>query len=116
MPLLISISFDEVDRLYSLYFMIILALLMSSTALLYLRGHQLWPRVGALLIGILSTTTITVIAPSAYWQQHGWHGSLLSPQVASAGVAVVLILFSPILIGLWHRAVEMRQAGERLIR
>jgi hypothetical protein len=37
-PLLIGIGFDEVDRLYSLYFMAVLTLLMCGATLAYLRS------------------------------------------------------------------------------
>ena len=37
MPLVIAVVFDEMDRLYSLYFMVILTLLMVNTAFVYMQ-------------------------------------------------------------------------------
>jgi hypothetical protein len=106
MPLVIFIGFDEVDRLYSLYFMVILGLLMPAMALLYMRGSHPWQRTMALLIGILLTTAITAVAPTLYWQENGW---VLPLQVAIAGVILVLFMFSPALIGLLHHAIVTRR-------
>ncbi len=108
LPLLVAIGFDEVDRLYSLYFMVILALLMTSMALLYLRSRHQWSRILALLIGIIPTIAITVLAPTLYWRQNGW----VNPQaVAMQGVTVLLVMFSPVVIGLLRRVISIRPAG-----
>ena len=101
-PLLIAIGFDEVDRLYSLYFMVILTLLMTSMAFLYLRADNPRLRISALLAGITLTIGTSVIAPSVYWQRSGWTFPL---QGAILGSIVALFMFSPALIGLLHRAV-----------
>ena len=102
MPLVIFIGFDEVDRLYSLYFMVILALLMTGMALLYMRANDYRWRVTALLIGIILSTATSVIAPSVYWQKQAW---TFPTQSAILGGIVVLFMFSPALLGLLNRAI-----------
>jgi len=97
MPLLVAIGFDELDRLYSLYFMVLVMLLMSGAAFFYMRANTQRQKVTALLIGILLTTAITVIAPTLYWQRNGW----VNPcGMMTTGGVIVLFMFSPVLIGL----------------
>ena len=108
LPLLVAISFDEVDRLYSLYFMAILAVLMTGTALLYLRSRGQRSRILALLFGIVPTIAITVVAPTLYWQRHGW---VSAPGAAILGGAFLLVMFLPATIGLFRRALPLRPAG-----
>lgn len=100
MPLLIRIGFDEMDRLYSLPFMVVLTLLMCGTALAYLRSARHWRQVVALLIGILLMMSILVIAPTIYWLENGW---VNVAQAAIMGAAVVLVMFSPALIRVVRR-------------
>jgi hypothetical protein len=105
MPLLVAIGFDEMDRLYSLYSMVIITLLMSGAAWFYMRAETQQHRVIALLTGILLTTAITVIAPTLYWQRNGW----VNPSgMAIMGGIVVLVMFSPALIGLVNHVVNNR--------
>lgn len=108
MPLLIGIGFDEVDRLYSLYFMLVLTLLMCATALAYLRGAHPWQRVLALVIGIVLTVSIVTMAPTLYWLEHGWvnvRGAII------AGLIVVAVMFSPGLPRLLRLGGHARQAS-----
>jgi hypothetical protein len=103
MPLLVAIGFDEVDRLYSLPFMVILALVMLSTALTYLRSVYPWRRILALLVGIILIVAVTTVAPTLYWLENGWvnvKGSVVT------GLVVVAIMFSPLLVGLLRRFVN----------
>jgi hypothetical protein len=108
MPLLIGLGFDEVDRLYSFYFMVILTLLMSGTAMVYLRGARLWHRALALLVGTVLTIAIVAIAPTIYWLENGW---VSVGGVVIGAVVVVALMFSPALIGLLRHSVQLRRAG-----
>lgn len=101
MPLLIMLSFDEVDRLFSLYFMVILTLLMMVTVFIYMQRPAHRERVAGLLIGILLTITLTMAAPTIYWHNHG-DTSIIATVVA--GMIVFLVLFSPALISLLPRS------------
>jgi hypothetical protein len=104
MPLLVAISFDEMDGLFSLYFMVIVTLVMVGTAWSYLRADGQRGRVIALLAGILLTTVIAVLAPTVYWQRNGWVD--LTGMTVMGGI-VVLVMFSPVLIGLVHSLVNI---------
>jgi hypothetical protein len=99
MPLLVAIGFDEMDRLYSLCFMVLIGLLMSGAAFFYMRANAQRQKITALLIGILGTTAITVIAPSLYWQKNGWVNPI---GMTIMGGIVVLFMFLPALLGLIH--------------
>jgi hypothetical protein len=96
MPLLVAIGFDEMDRLFSLYFMVIVAFVMAGAAWFYLRAGTQRGRVIVLLAGIGLTTAITVVAPTLYWQRNGW----VNPAgMVLTGGAVILFMFGPALIG-----------------
>lgn len=103
MPLLIAIIFDEMDRLYSLYFMVILTLLMVGTVTVYMQNSKHKMRIGALLIGIFLTITIAVSGPAWFWfdrmKANPW-------PVVIAGIVVYLIIFSPAIIGVFHKPVR----------
>jgi len=108
LPLWVAINFDEMDRLYSLVFMVILTVLMIGAALLYLRSRRPGARIAALAIGIVPTIAVTVVAPTLYWQRHGW----VNPRGAALlGGAVLLAMFLPAAIGLFRRATPLRPAG-----
>ncbi len=99
MPLLIAVVFDEMDRLYSLYFMVILTLLMVGTVFIYMQRSGHGERMRALLIGIFLTITLAMTAPTVYWLGHG--GTNIVPAVV-AGIVVFLVMFSPALISLLY--------------
>jgi hypothetical protein len=108
MPLLIGIGFDEVDRLYSLPFMVTLTFLMFGTALTYLRSARQWQRVLALLIGIILIMTIVTVAPTVYWLENGWvnvQGTMMMATI------IVAVMFSPALIGLLRRSIQSIRAA-----
>lgn len=103
MPLLVAIAFDEMDRLYSLYFMILVAILMCVTAFFYLKARVHRQKVMALSIGILLITVIAVVAPTLYWQRNGF----VNPwgMVITSGI-VILFMLSPAFIGVLSRLVS----------
>ena len=106
MPVLIFISFDEMDRLYSLYFMVLLTLSMCATALVYMRSRSLSRRALTLAIGTLLTVGITSVATTAYWAEGGL--SQISV-LASFGLPLIIVvmMFSPALIGLLQWIIRM---------
>ncbi|MEE4195676.1 MAG: hypothetical protein V2J07_10810 [Anaerolineae bacterium] len=69
MSLLIGISFDEMDRLFSLYFMVILVILMIVTVILYMRSSTQKKRISTLLVGIFLTVAVTAFGPDWYWSR-----------------------------------------------
>jgi len=105
MPLLVAIAFDEMDRLYSLYFMILTTLLMCGTAFFYMQANTQRQKVMALFTGILLITTISFTATTLYWQRNGW----VSPWEMLITVGfVVLFMFSPALLGILQRSISHR--------
>jgi len=99
MPLFIAISFDEMDRLFSLYFMVLLTLVMLGTALLYLRSSDSKARLLVLLSGVFLTVIITAVAPSFFWSNQ--EGNEMDFKFVFIEIIVVAaIMFSPALINL----------------
>jgi hypothetical protein len=107
-PLLIWIGFDEVNRLYSLPFMVALTFLMVGTALTYLRSARQWQRVLALLVGIILIVTIVAAAPTVYWLENGWVNVQGTVMMATI---VVAVMFSPVLISLLRRSIQSIRAA-----
>lgn len=95
MPLLIMIFFYEIDRLFSLFFMVAFTLVAVATALIYLRSGQSGKRSLALVVGIVSTMAIIVIGPNVYWQSHGGMNHI--PSIV-AGMVLALVMILPSLI------------------
>jgi len=100
MPLIIFIMFDEVDRLYSLYFMIALTFIMLGTVFVYLRSIDHAKRVRALVTGVLVSLVIASIAPNVYWL--GVMNVKVVPALI-AGFIIFLFMFSPSLLALGRR-------------
>jgi hypothetical protein len=101
MPLLITIAFDEMDRLFSLYFMVILTFLMVGTVFIYMQKPTHRERIVVLLIGILMIITLAMAVPTIYWHNHG--DTNIIPAVV-VGIVIYLIFFSPALISLIPRS------------
>jgi hypothetical protein len=101
MPLLVAFGFDEVDRLYSLYFMVALTLVMAGTALAYLRSARLEQRALALFAGITLVVAVVTVAPAIYWLEHGWAN--LTGGVIGGAIVVVIMSF-PLLASLLCRS------------
>jgi hypothetical protein len=103
MPLYVAIKFDEVGRLYSLPFMVVLTLVMTATALFYLRGTRHLQRVLALAVGIALTAAVAGLAPRVYWLENVW---VIILGAVIPGVLVIALMFSPGLVGLLRRSVD----------
>ena len=101
MPLLIAVSFDEVDRLYSLYFMVIFTVLMKGTVFFYMQRQNQRERIAVLGTGIFLIITLAMAAPTIYWCNHG--GTSILPAVIT-GIVLYLFMFSPALISLIPRS------------
>lgn len=96
LPLLISVSFDEVDNLYTLYFIISLNIITVLAAYAYMHSKKTWPRVLALAVGIVIPVSIASIGSSLYWLENGW---VDIAGVAKIGFYVVTVMFAPAFIG-----------------
>ena len=96
-PMLLAISFDEMHL--SPYFMAFLTLVMLATAILYLRVTLGWQRAIILFVGVGIIIGTAAIVPIVYWQQNGWINVNMQVRVS---IVVLLIFFSPLLLGLLH--------------
>ena len=99
MPLFIFVYFDEINQLYSLFFMVILTLLMVGTVYIYMQSTTQKIRIRVLLISIFLIIMLIVTGSTIYWLYNG--GTNVVVPVA-AGVIVYLIMFSPALIKYLH--------------
>lgn len=102
MPLLVAIGFDEVDRLYSLPFMVVLTLVMAGTAFAYLGSAYQRQRVLALVVGLFLVTTIVTAAPTMYWLENGW---VDVERAVISGAFVTAFMLSPGLVPLVRRSI-----------
>jgi hypothetical protein len=98
MPLLLFISFDEMDRLYTLIFMLIFTALMLATALLYQRLRRLESRTWALAGGVITSILLIEIGTIAYWLPLN---GVNIPLSLAWGVFILAIMLSPMLFA--HR-------------
>lgn len=99
MPLLVMIPFDEIDRLYSLYYMALVMVLMVITAVLYLRMRSRWGSSLALIIGIAVIIAIVEAGSIVYWLKNGWVN--VTASIIQA-VIVALFLSAPALSQMLH--------------
>ena len=102
LPLIVAISFDEMDRLYSLYFMVPLAVLLVGMVVFYLRGRHPWQRILALTVGILTILAATTLGTNSYWLEHGGT-SLENARRSAATIALIMLL--PAWLELFRRSV-----------
>ena len=70
LPLLVMFAFDEMDRLYTLYFMIAFAILFVGMVILYLRSQTTWQRVLTLTLGVMVIVFPAVLGSTSYWIEH----------------------------------------------
>jgi hypothetical protein len=98
MPLLLFISFDEMDRLYTLIFMLIFTAFMLATALLYQRQRRQERRAWTLSGGILTCILLIEIGTIAYWLPLN---GVNIPLSLAWGVFILAIMLSPMLFA--HR-------------
>jgi uncharacterized membrane protein YjjP (DUF1212 family) len=108
-----AVGLDEVDRLYSPYSMVALALGMSGAALAYLRSTRLGQQALALITGITLSVAVVTVAPTIYWLEHGWVNVM---GAVIAGATAVGIICLPLLAALLRLSVSpmgAAYAGER---
>jgi hypothetical protein len=98
MPFLILISFDEMNRAYSLPFMLGLTLVMLLTVAAYLRSAHPRHRVLSLAIGIVLIVAVNTLVPTAYWLQNG--GFVHLPLTAVWFILTLGLLLAPTLAAL----------------
>ncbi len=103
LPLLVWVLFDEMDHLYTLYFMIPFAVLFVGMVILYLRSQTTGQRVLTLTLGVLIIVFVAVWGTTSYWIEHnGIYPSGVRIMWTRA-ITVTLILLVPAWLELLRR-------------
>jgi hypothetical protein len=99
MPFLGWLLFDEIERSYSLPFMVLMSLVTCGTAWYYLRVSNRFRRAIILFTGALVTLLLASLGPWYYGRLVGTEWVNV-PYMLVFTAVVLVILFSPALIGL----------------
>lgn len=92
-PWLVLIAFDEIDQLYSLYFMVAFAILLVGMVILYLRSQYTRQRVLVLTIGILAIIYPAALGSNSYWLAHqGTFTTNVEIFVQAGKIALVILI------------------------
>jgi len=104
-PLLVMIAFDEIDRMYSLYFMVPFAVLLVGMVIFYLGAQNAWQRVLALTVGVIAIIFPSVIGTTSYWLPR--NGIFLSGVriMWTRAITITLIMLLPAWLELIRRFV-----------
>ena len=104
LPLLVAIAFDEMDRLYTLYFMITFAILFVGMAILYLRSQTRAQRVLILTLGVVVIVFSAELGSNSYWLAH--HGTFTTnAEILVEAVKIATIVLIPAWLELLRRSV-----------
>jgi hypothetical protein len=119
MPLVVVMSFDEVNKGYQLPFMLVLTLVLAGGALAYMRSARTWQRALALLIGLILSWAVTTVGTAIYWdgrlepwmrgEPDRWYE--IVGRSAIAGTVLVALMFTPALLGLLRRSIRFIRAA-----
>ena len=103
LPLLVWAVFDEMDQLYTLYFMVAFIVLFVEMVILYLRSQTTWQRVLTLTLGIIVIIFPAVWGSTSYWIEHnGIYPSGIRTMWKQA-ITVTLIMLIPAWLELIRR-------------
>jgi hypothetical protein len=103
MPLVVWVSFDEIDRAYSLPYMIVTAVYMVLLAWVYMASTRHSRRVQALLVGVVGVLVLAFAGSTFYWLESG---GVYIPGMIMWAMVILAVVFSPALIGLLRRGVR----------
>lgn len=93
LPLLVMVVFDEMDRLYTLYFMIAFAVLFVGMVILYLRSQTTARRVLTLTLGVVVIVFSAGLGSNSYWLAHQGTFTTNAEMFVQAGkIALVMLL------------------------
>lgn len=94
-PLLFTMAFDGVDRLFAFTFILLLTAIMMITALLYMRAGRQASRARILGVGIPATVFVSMAASTIYWLPLG---GVYIPGMVAWTLVPLVILFYPALL------------------
>jgi hypothetical protein len=112
MPLVVWISFDEVNMMYQLPYLIASTIALAGGALAYGRSARTWQRALSLLAGLTLAWAVTTVGVATYWhgRQEYWmpqpgNGYEDAQRAALGWVVLVAVTFAPVLLGHLRRAI-----------
>ncbi len=104
-PILVMGAFDEINRMYSLYFMIPFGVLLVGMVVFYLRSRDAWQRVLTLTLGVIAIIVPSTIGMISYWlPRNGMYLSGARTTVIRA-ITVIVIMLLPAWLELIRRFV-----------
>jgi len=104
LPWLVFSALIEIDWLYSLYFMVTLAILLVGMVILYLRSQTTWQRVLVLTVGIIAIIYPAALGSNSYWLAH--HGTFTTnAEISVQAGKAALIMLLPAWLELLRRSV-----------
>jgi len=104
-PMLVMIAFDEIDRIYSLYFMIPFGVLLVGMVVFYLQGRNAWQRVLALTVGIIAIIFPAAWGSTSYWLPRNGMYSSGAQTMWSQALIVTIVMLLPAWLELIRRFV-----------
>ena len=106
LPMLVVVAFDEIDRIYSLYFMIPFGILLVGMVVFYLIARNAWQRALALTLGVIVIIFPAVWGSTSYWLEHNGIPPSGVRSMWMQAVAITLIMLIPAWLELARRFVE----------
>lgn len=110
LPLLVMFAFDEIDRMYSLYFMIPFGILLVGMVVLYLKARNTWQRALILTLGIIVITFPTVWGSTSYWIEHNGINPSGVRSMWTTAATITIIMLIPAWLELLRRSVARLRA------
>lgn len=105
-PLLVMIAFDEMDRIYTLYFILPFDVLLVGMVIFYLKGRNASQRVLALTVGVIAIIFPAVWGSASYWLPRDGMYSFASAQaMLTQAVTVTVVMLLPAWMELLRRFV-----------
>ena len=106
LPLLVMIAFDEIDRMYSLYYMVPFGILMVGMVVFYLRARNAWQRVLALTLGVIAVIFPSAWGSASYWlPRDGMYSFSSAQDMLTQAVIVIIVMLLPAWLELLRRSV-----------
>jgi hypothetical protein len=106
LPFWVMIMFDEMDHVYSLFFVIPFTVLLVAMAFFYLRSRTTWQRVLALSLGVIVIIFPSVLGSNFYWQRHSGITLSGAESMLLLAAKVSLVMLLPAWLELFRRSAE----------
>jgi len=105
-PMFLMIAFDEIDRIYTLYFIIPFSVLLVGMVVFYLQGRNVWQRVLALTVGVVAIIFPATWGSTSYWlPRNGMYSFSSAQDMLTKAVIVTIGILLPAWLELIRRFV-----------